>query len=261
MPVKEHQHNENTAQQSVHSTLGILARFQAVFYAFSFSKSDGVPPSTPAWVTQTVRMTPLSRRKKVFIMNKTTIDAFTMLILNLNSKDTSRIGKIFEKRCLRKGSYFIREGDKSIEMGMIFKGLFRSFYIDISGNDITKYFHAEGCMLFSYAAHLAHSNSRYSIQALEDSEIHVTKITEFENVINGNYELLALYKRAIDEILVKKEEHALSFKLLNGIDRYRAFVAENPGLESRIKQQHLATYLGITPVSLSRIRKKIKINK
>jgi hypothetical protein len=46
--------NANAAQQSVHPTLGILARFQAFFYASSFSQSDGVPPPAPARVTQTV---------------------------------------------------------------------------------------------------------------------------------------------------------------------------------------------------------------
>jgi len=45
---------KKTAQQSVHPTLGILARFQAFFYALSFSQSDGVPPPAPARVTQTV---------------------------------------------------------------------------------------------------------------------------------------------------------------------------------------------------------------
>jgi hypothetical protein len=47
--------NKTAAQQSVHPTLGILARFQAFFYASAFSQSDGVPPPAPARVTQTVR--------------------------------------------------------------------------------------------------------------------------------------------------------------------------------------------------------------
>jgi hypothetical protein len=47
---------QNASQQSVHPTLGILARFQAFFYASAFSQSDGVPPPAPARVTQTVRL-------------------------------------------------------------------------------------------------------------------------------------------------------------------------------------------------------------
>jgi hypothetical protein len=49
---------DNASQQSVHPTLGILARFQAFFYASAFLQSDGVPPPAPARVTQTVRPLP-----------------------------------------------------------------------------------------------------------------------------------------------------------------------------------------------------------
>ena len=58
-----------------------------------------------------------------------------------------------------------------------------------------------------------------------------------------------------------KEEHACSLKSLSGLERYERFKMMYPDLERRIKQHHLASYLGITPVSLSRIRGKGKINK
>ncbi|HCW52385.1 MAG TPA: hypothetical protein DG753_01285 [Clostridium sp.] len=70
-----------------------------------------------------------------------------------------------------------------------------------------------------------------------------------------------MYKKLLDEAIVMKEEHACSFKLLNSLERYKRFKAMYPNLEQRIKQHHLASYLGITPVSLSRIRNKGKINK
>jgi hypothetical protein len=56
-------HNKDTAQQSVHPTLGILARFQVVFYASAFFQSDGVPPPAPARVTQTVSRHLLNKGK------------------------------------------------------------------------------------------------------------------------------------------------------------------------------------------------------
>jgi len=65
----------------------------------------------------------------------------------------------------------------------------------------------------------------------------------------------------LDDALVLKEEHACSFKLLDSAERYMQFLAQYPGLEKRVKQYHIASYLGITPVSLSRIRKKLDLNK
>lgn len=172
----------------------------------------------------------------------------------LNEGDLSRLQSIFSGRKYKKGDFFLMEGEKSIHMGLVKKGLFRSYYIDKTGNEITKYFYQEGSAMFSYVAYLTGKNSMYYIQALEDSDVLTAKISDFEKAIDGNYQLLLFYKKIVDKALVMKEEHACSFKLYNSTERYQLFQAEYPGLEKRIKQHQLASYLGITPVTLSRIR-------
>ena len=179
----------------------------------------------------------------------------------LDNDSIALLQNIFSHKVLKKDMLFLQEGEKSTEVGLIMKGLFRSFYIDKKGNDITKYFYPEGSMLFSYAAYLTQKESMYNIQALEDSEILTAKIPDFEEIIEGNYQLLPFFKKILDEVLVTKGEHACSFKLLNSVERYKQFLAQYPGLEKRIKQYQLASYLGITPVSLSRIRNKLNLNK
>lgn len=179
----------------------------------------------------------------------------------LDAENIALLQTVFKPRSLTKGEFFIEAGERSTEIGLVIKGVFRSYYIDQEGNDITKYFHPEGSLLCSYVAYLTRKESLYSIEALENSEIMVAKLSDFERISDGNYQLLLLYKKMIDEILVIKEEHALSFKLLNSIERYQQFLRAYPGLEKRIKQCHLASYLGITPVSLSRIRSKLNLNK
>jgi CRP-like cAMP-binding protein len=179
----------------------------------------------------------------------------------LDNESVALLQNIFRPKVIQKEMFFLQEGEKSTEVGLIMKGLFRSYYIDKKGNDITKYFYPEGSMLFSYAAYLTQKESMYNIQALEDSEILIAKIFDFEKIIEGNYQLLLFFKKILDEVLVMKEEHACSFKLLDSIGRYQQFLAQYPGLEERIKQYQLASYLGITPVSLSRIRNKLNLNK
>ncbi|HEX2944745.1 MAG TPA: Crp/Fnr family transcriptional regulator [Clostridia bacterium] len=168
---------------------------------------------------------------------------------------------IFLQKTIKRDMYFLREGEKSTELAMVTKGLFRTYYIDEKGNDITKYFYPEGSMLFSYKAYITHNNSMYSVQALEDSEILAAKISDFEEAVKGDIQLLSFYKKILDEALIMKDEHACSFKLLNSVDRYKQFLAQYPGLEKRVKQYQLASYLGITPVSLSRIKNKLNLNK
>jgi len=198
-------------------------------------------------------------------MNKAKIDRLWNELLvkyrvSLDAANLDILMSIFHQRTMKKNNFFIREGEKSTEIGFIIKGVFRSFYIDEQGNEITKYFHAEGDLLFSYLAYLSQNESTYYLQALEDSEILVTSIADFEKIMEGNYQLLLFNKKITDSVLVMKEEHAISFKLWNSMERYYNFSISFPGLEQRIKQCDLASYLGITPVSLSRLKAK-RLNK
>lgn len=189
------------------------------------------------------------------------MNRFISKAISLDEENIALLRNIFKPKVLKKGMFFLQEGEKSTEIGFVMKGVFRSYDMDQTGNDVTKYFYPEGTALFSYVAYLSQKESLYSIQALEDSEILVARISDFEKIVEGNYQLLLFYKKMIDEVLVTKEEHAISFKLLNSTDRYKRFLTSYPGLEKRLKQYHLASYLGITPVSLCRIRRKIHLNK
>lgn len=181
--------------------------------------------------------------------------------LALGEKDTAILLGIFQRRLIRKEDFFLECGERSTEVGLILNGVFRSFYVDQSGNDVTKNFTAQGEILLSYYAHLTQSESKYYIQALEDSEILAAPISEFEKAVEGNYQLLLFYKKLVDGMLVKKEKHASSFTLLNSEQRYQQFLTDYPGIEKRVKQYQIASYLGITPVTLSRIRKKLDLIK
>ena len=199
-------------------------------------------------------------------MNKVEADGLWNELLikyraSLDDDNLDKLTSIFYQRTMKKNDFFIREGEKSTEIGFILKGAFRSFYIDEKGNEITKYFHTEGSLLFSYLAHLTQNDSTYYLQALEDSEILVTPIADFEKIMEGNYQLLLFNKKMIESALVMKEEHAISFKLWNSKERYNHFSTSFPELEQRIKQCDLASYLGITPVSLSRLKAKSLIKR
>lgn len=199
-------------------------------------------------------------------MNETVPNEFAMNLpknptFSLDEKSAAILRGIFKPKSIRKDDFFLHNGEQSTEIGLILKGVFRSFYIDQAGTDVTKYFYVQGEIVLSYYAHLSQTESKYSIQALEDSEILVTPISEFEKVMEENYELLLFYKKMVDVMLVKKEKHASSFTLLSSMQRYQQFLTDYPDLEKRIKQYQLASYLGMTPVTLSRIRKKLNLIK
>lgn len=121
---------------------------------------------------------------------------------------------------IKKDGYFVRSGDRPDNLAFIASGVFRVFFMTESGDEKTLVFREEGRMLSAFSPFLANKKSWFSIQALENADL--------------------LY---LD---------------INAETRYRNFLSKYPGLENRINQYHIASYLGITPVALSRIRKNRK---
>lgn len=181
--------------------------------------------------------------------------------ISIDEFNISKLSAEFYLRKIEKNAFFIREGDISHEIAIVKSGIFCSYYIENSGLEVIKYFYPEESVLLSYYAYLTGHESAYYIQALEDSEICVMKLCDFKQIVEGNYQLLYLCKKVLDEMLVMKEEHATSFTRLNNTERYKQFLNTYPTLEKRVRQYQIASYLGITPVSLSRIRNRLGINK
>lgn len=180
---------------------------------------------------------------------------------HISQDETSTLNAIFKPENIKKDAFFIRQGDLPYRIAYVVQGVFRSFINTEDGNDITKYFYMEKSILFSYAAYIQRTESSSSIQALEDSEILIANMADLEKALESDPDLAYLFKTKLDEVMLMKDRQVSSFKLLNSTDRYRQFLVDYPGLEDRVKQYHLASYLGITPVSLSRIRKKLELIK
>ncbi|MFT8710290.1 MAG: Crp/Fnr family transcriptional regulator [Sporolactobacillus sp.] len=179
----------------------------------------------------------------------------------LDPATITNLHEIFRPQVFKKDAFFLQSGDPSTKIGVILSGAFRSFTTDKEGNEVTKYFYRQDEVLVSYYAYLSQAVSGYSIQAIEDSQVLITSLHQFEKMVKGNYPLLLFYKKTLDAMLIKKERHASSFTLLNGTERYQQFLANYPDLEACIKHYQLASYLGMTPVTLSRIRKKLNLIK
>ena len=101
----------------------------------------------------------------------------------------------------------------------------------------------------------------YSIEALEDSVILEIRFEDYLDLVRNSNSWNELIKNYMTRLYIEKEERERSFLLDDATTRYLDFVRKNPDFEERIPQFNIASYLGITPVSLSRIRSKLKKNK
>lgn len=171
-------------------------------------------------------------------------------------KDWMMILPISELRSLKKGDVFIKAGTVSEELAFIIKGSFR-FYYEKEDVEKTAYFVFDNQIMASFEGILEKTPSKTTIQALEDSEIFVLDYSKmrvmynfsskFENIgrLIGEYYILMLHNQLSSFLLDTPEE------------RYLNLVENNPDLLNKVPLQYIASYIGVTPVSLSRIRKRI----
>ncbi|MDH5681465.1 MAG: Crp/Fnr family transcriptional regulator, partial [Spirochaetota bacterium] len=143
------------------------------------------------------------------------------------------------------------------KFAFVISGLFRYYYLDEKENELTKGFLPESSFITSYSALIQNRESYFTIEALEDSVILVIYYDEWKKLLENNIHWNKLLICLLEKAFCIKEAREREFLLFDAEERYRSFLNTFPGLENRIKQHFIASYLRITPVTLSRIRKKM----
>ncbi len=175
-------------------------------------------------------------------------------IIALNNEEKQLVKEKFQPRLYRKRQYILQEGDVCKQMNFVVRGCLRMFAIDDKGNTHILQFAAENWWITDISSFYERKNSKLNIDALEDTM--VLQIS-FEN-------LTSLYNQApkfnrIFRVLIENSHVALQKRLLQNIsstaeERYLSFIQTYPQLSNRLPQTQIASYLGITPEFISRIR-------
>ncbi|MDM1137556.1 Crp/Fnr family transcriptional regulator [Empedobacter sp. R132-2] len=136
------------------------------------------------------------------------------------------------------------------------KGIVRAYTID-DGKEITFWFGKEGDLILSMRSYVENKISYETIELMEDCELYEIKSSDIQLFYATNLEI-ANWGRKLAEIkLIKTEERFISRQLGTAIDRYKKLLEENPSLINRVQLGYIASYLGISQVTLSRIRTEI----
>lgn len=159
-----------------------------------------------------------------------------------------------------KGQHFIYAGDIPEYMGFNLNGIFRLYYIDNEGNELTKGFSTSGKFVVSYSALVQKRPSYFYIEAVVDTDILKFKYSEWQKLINADIRWYPFLYKLVESVYIMKELREKAFLLDDATTRYLNFRKEYPDLEKKIKLYQIASFIGITPETLSRIRKKLKID-
>lgn len=145
-------------------------------------------------------------------------------------------------------------GQPSHEAGIIVSGLMRLYYTDTEGREATKAFRGPGEMVAAYVELLEKRPSRITIEALEDTELLVVRYERVTALYNDHPSWQQLGRAVAEDHYRQRERREQELLLNSATERWQDFNKERPDLAQRLPQKLIASYLGITPVALSRIR-------
>ena len=159
---------------------------------------------------------------------------------------------------LNKEDYFLKEGDIPRRIGFVRSGILRLYYIDHTGKEVTKHFCPEHTAAISYSGFIQQQPSRFFIQALEKTKLITIDKDTYDYLLNRNICWQIIARKLAEMVFILKEQREAELLLNDASKRYLQFLEDYPNLINRIKHSHIASYLGITPESLSRIRAQLK---
>jgi CRP-like cAMP-binding protein len=180
--------------------------------------------------------------------------------VNLTSKEVDYVNELFRKKELKKGDFFLAEGQICKQVGFIVKGLIR-YYIDYEGEEKTYAFGQENNFVCNYESFLQQVPSTKIIQALEDCEMFIISFDDLQIFYKSIIEGERFGRLVIEQVFLQTLQDLSSFYTEIPENRYGKFLKEHPDLQQRISQYHIASYVGVKPQSLSRIRKRISDQK
>lgn len=181
--------------------------------------------------------------------------------INLSDEDFNRFVKPFEPKTFKKKDVVLKEGDYCLFEGFVLNGCFKIYYLNETGFEQTLYFAVEGWWITDIDSLINHVPSILNIEALEDSEVLMISKKDKEVLYETMPQIEKLFRIMNQKSSVALQRRILSLTGKTADKRYLEFLEKYPGLEQRLTQQQVASYLGITHEFLSKIRKKIDLGK
>ena len=179
-------------------------------------------------------------------------------VIKLDPAEIDIVASLFKERIYNKGDFFLEEGRVCKQAGFVAKGLLR-YYINHDGEEKTYGFSQEHQFVCNYESFLPQVPSSKNIQALEDSTVFVISHADLQlfyaNVKGGE----RFGRIAIEAVFLQMLQDLSSFYTATPELRYEQFLTNHSDLQQRISQYHIASFVGVKPQSLSRIRKRISI--
>lgn len=179
--------------------------------------------------------------------------------IDLSEEEFRKFTVPFQLKSFGKKETVLKEGDYCLFEAFVLSGCFKVYYLNENGFEQTLYFAVEGWWITDIDSLINHVPSILNIEALYDSEVLMISKKDKENLYETMPQIEKLFRIMNQQSSVALQRRILSFTGKTADKRYVEFLQKYPGLEQKLTQQQVASYLGITHEFLSKIRKKMSL--
>lgn len=173
--------------------------------------------------------------------------------VKLSEESQRELSLVLDRNVYPKGEIILNQNAVCTDIYIVEEGIVRQFYYK-DGRDVTEHFSCEGDIVFSIESLFLREPTVLLMEALEESVIYQLNYRKFQQLCDQNIDINVLYRRIVESDLIVSQRKADSWRFENSRERYLRFCKEYPEVAYRAPVAHIATYLLMTPETLSRIR-------
>ena len=175
-------------------------------------------------------------------------------IIPFDSETLTVLSNLFLEEQVSKGKVFAQKGEYSKMIAFVKSGVLRAYYSNDKGEEYNKTFFTETSFVGAYSSLVTGERNLINIDCLTPCTLLIAEYQKIVGLYEEYRQVERLSRILAEQFFVSKEKREIELATLEAKDRYAIFRREHPQLDQRIPQYHIASYLGISPTQLSRIR-------
>lgn len=181
--------------------------------------------------------------------------------IQLSESDFHAIQDLFIPKSLDRGELLLREGELAKYGSFVCKGCLRSYVVDSKGKEHVVQFAPENWWLSDIDSMMNKKPSLYFMDAVEPTDVLLIDLPSFQKLLEQLPGMAASFQKGREKHTDAKDKRIVASLTSDAEERYRQFLQTYPSIVQRVPQHMIASYLGLSPETLSRVRKKWSLKK
>ena len=176
--------------------------------------------------------------------------------VSISKEALDKLASVLVRNEIKKGQNFLSEGEVCTQMGYVYKGLVRQYYYK-NGKEMTEHFCCEDGVFICIESFLRQKPSRLVVEALENTVIYGIPHDPILKLAEECYEIEKVYRGLLEDSLILSQVKMDMFRFESANERYNRLLREQPEIVKRAPLSYIASFLLMTPETLSRVRANV----